>query len=327
MGRFFIGADENGMGPRLGPLVVTAVMAQVREGAERVLTQRPRGGLKQRLGDSKGLMAHGDIALGEAWSRALVEKGGGRHERVSSPAEVVDAISLDGRAELQLPCPSRTVAQCWNTKAEAFVPSEAMGDTLIKVRQDLRRLAKRGVDVIAVRSIIVCPKRLNEAVDRGQSRFVVDLHAMERLILALQKEAHFIDTRAAADLYATCGKVGGYNQYGPVFGPLSHYLHTVLEEGRPRSAYRFAGVGEVEFVRDGDDSHILVGLASLVGKYLRELLMQRVVAYYQQFDPSLPNVSGYHDPTTRKFVIATETLRHKRRVPDRCFERNSIGKR
>src|SRR4051812_13105688 len=68
---FRIGADENGLGARLGPLVVTAVLARVTEQGQRVLSRRPPKRLQADLGDSKLLVSHGDVALGEAWSRAL----------------------------------------------------------------------------------------------------------------------------------------------------------------------------------------------------------------------------------------------------------------
>ncbi|MEM6791708.1 MAG: hypothetical protein AAF928_18375 [Myxococcota bacterium] len=314
--RYLVGADENGLGPRLGPMTVTAVLARVTDEAVPLIRRRPRGGMRKRLGDSKGLVAHGNCALGEAWTRALVERGAGRQtlERPRTPAELLGAVSLDPTDVLTSPCPRHVRRQCWSVAHEDFVPAAQMGSLLRDVRGDLQRLAARGIDIVAVRSVIVCTKRLNQAFARGASRFVVDLHAMERLILHHRE-------LAGVDISAECGKVGGFGQYGKVFGPLGGRLHLVLEEGRARSAYRFPGVGDIAFVRDGDASNILVGMASLVGKYLRELLMGRIVDHYRRLDASLPVVSGYHDPVTTKFIVATEALRRRRRVPATCFER------
>src|SRR5262249_40637520 len=105
------------------------------------------------------------------------------------------------------------------------------------------------------------------------------------------------------------------------FGPLGGRLHVVLEESRARSAYHFPGVGEIAFVRDGDDSDLCVALASMVGKYVREALMARVVRFYRDHDPELPDASGYHDPMTSTFIARTALVRKKRQVPDHCFER------
>jgi hypothetical protein len=142
---------------------------------------------------------------------------------------------------------------------------------------------------------------------------------MERLILHARE-------RYGVELDVTCGKVGGYNSYPAAFGPLSGWLVSTLEEGRARSEYRVLKVGKVAFVRDADASHLLVALASLVGKWVRDLLTRRVTRYHRAHDPTLPEASGYHDPITARFVEASSLARRKREVPDACFERRSLGR-
>ena len=85
-------------------------------------------------------------------------------------------------------------------------------------------------------------------------------------------------------------------------------------------------MGQIAFVMDADDGDILVSLASLVGKYLREALMAKVVAYYKGAGLELPDASGYHDPVTAAFVETTALLRKQRRIEDDCFERRSFAK-
>ncbi len=313
-----IGADENGLGPRLGPMVVTGVLARVAPGGEQVIGRKPRGKLAERLGDSKGLVAHGDCALGEAWTRVLVARGAGRHGRGGTPDELLDAVCLDEREALTSPCPDHVAPQCWRTDGEAFAADDEIAAMLRDIGADLDKLAARGIEIVAVRSVVVCNKRLNDAVDQGKSRFVVDLHAMERLVLELQ-------AMAGCEVSAVCGKVGGYGQYSKVFGPLGGRLHAIVEETREKSAYRFPGLGDVAFVMDSDAKNILVGMASLVGKYVRELMMSRIVHHYRQSDAELPVVSGYHDPITAEFIRATRSLRKEQRIPKRCFEREKLG--
>lgn len=308
-----VGIDENGLGPRLGPLVVTAVVATTTGTGQQRVQTRPRGGAKERLGDSKRLVAYGDTALGEAWARAIARRMG--LTGATSPQALVSALSLDADDALRSLCPTaeRHERQCWSAEAEAFVAEEAL---VASVEKDLARLAARGIDVQRAAIVITCARRLNDAADRGLTRFDVDLHSMERLALDAR-------ARAGRDIVATCGKVGGYCSYPAAFGPLSGRLHAVVVEGRARSEYSIPGLGRIAFVRDADDRHMLVSMASLVGKWTRDLLMSRIVRYHREHDPGLPDASGYHDPVTSRFIEATRLTRRKRALPDDCFERRA----
>jgi hypothetical protein len=317
--RFRVGVDENGLGPRLGPMIVTAVLAEVTPEGHQAVSRKPRGKLGERLGDSKALVAHGDIALGEAWARALVERGCGQPEAGRAPRtveELVHAVSADTKEVLRAPCQGEAERQCWSAGSAPLSAGRDLVDTLCA---DLDKLADKGIRVTAVRSKIVCTRRLNDALLVGKSRFIVDLHAMEDLVLGLREVA-------GAEVRAVCGKVGGLGNYEAAFGPLAGRLRTVIEEKRASSRYSFPGVGEISFVMDADDGDLLVGLSSLVGKYVREALMGNIVAYYRAAGLPVPDASGYHDPVTGGFVELTALLRRERPIEEDCFERRRLGR-
>lgn len=312
MDAIHLGIDENGLGPRLGPLVVTAVMARTSGAGHERAQRRPRGAMRARLGDSKKLVSYGDSSLGEAWARAIARRMG--LGAADKPNALVEALSLDSGAVLRQPCPADHAEQCWNCAGEAFGADSKL---VSNVEKDLEKLALQGIDVLSVACVVTCAKRLNEGVERGLTRFHLDLHAMERL--ALHGRA-----RAGGDVLATCGKVGGFDRYPAAFGPMSGWLHAVAEEGRARSEYNVAGLGRIAFVRDADDKHLLVSMASLVGKWVRDLLMARIVRYHRLALPDLPDASGYHDPVTSRFIAATRLNRASRGVPEDCFERRAL---
>ena len=311
---FSVGIDENGLGPRLGPLVVTAVLCRTTEEGARVANARPKGAIRARLDDSKKLVSYADSGLGEAWARAIAARTG-VGKGAADPDALVHAIALDARSAMRAPCPSHHVGQCWDAHEERFEADDAL---VAKVGKDLDKLASQGVEIHGVRVAVVCTKRLNEAVVRGLSRFDVDLHTMERLVLAARHDA-------GVDIFAACGKVGGFDRYAPSFGPLSGHLHTALVEGRARSEYRVLGVGNVAFVRDADATHLLVCMASLVGKWVRDLLMRRIVRFHREAVPDLPDASGYHDPVTTRFIAASALSRKARGLDDTCFVRARLG--
>ena len=142
---------------------------------------------------------------------------------------------------------------------------------------------------------------------------------MERMALELREVA-------GEDATVVCGKVGGFAKYGDVFGPLHGRPFSVLEEGRARSAYRFPGAFDIAFVRDADATDLCVAMASLVGKYVRETLMARVVRFYQDDEPSLPDASGYYDPVTTAFVDETSLVRTRRRIPTSALSGRGGGR-
>jgi ribonuclease HII len=311
-GTVIVGVDENGLGPRLGPLVVTAITVRATGEGER-LAQRAPGRRFARVGDSKALVSYKDSTLGEAWARVLLARLG---RAARTPTEVVHGLSLDERPHLRALCPGAHEAQCWGDGGEGHGADPAL---VKRVEKDLTRLEALGIVPVDVRSVILCTRRLNDAAAAGTSRFDVDLHAMERLVLAARETA-------GEELFATCGKVGGYNQYSPAFGPLAGRLHVTLEEGRKRSEYRFPGLGNVAFLRDADASHLVVAMASLVGKWLRDVLMARVIRYHRAEDGALPEASGYHDPVTARFVDGSALNRKNRELPDVCFERRATSR-
>lgn len=308
MATFQIGADENGLGSRLGPMIVTAVLAEVDgEQGERFLSRKLPKRMREDLDDSKRLMSHTNVSIGEAWARVLTG------DTARTPAELFEQVSLEGTSKLREPCPKAAGQQCWTEQHERFDSSDEQRG---RAAQHLKSFAARGVRILEVRSSVICTQKLNDNRARGINRFVSDLHAMEQLILKLR-------SRAGAPVHAVCGKVGGIGEYAKFFGPLAGWLHATIVEGQAESAYQFPQLGRIRFVRDADAHAPLVMLASLVGKYLRELFMSRIASHYPGHDdPSLPRPSGYHDPVTAGFVERTALVRKQRRMPMTCFERD-----
>jgi ribonuclease HII len=95
----------------------------------------------------------------------------------------------------------------------------------------------------------------------------------------------------------------------------------IEHESRSESAYRVGDFGRLRFLVDADAQDPLVGLASLVGKYIREQMMARLTRFVRKIEPSVAAVSGYRDPNTAKFVAATARIRQTLGVPDDCFFR------
>jgi ribonuclease HII len=304
---FVVGADENGLGPLLGPMVATAVTVEV--GAYRAAPLRRRG---EALGiaDSKLTSGFGRMAVAEGLALALAERACGQ-----VPADVdalLAAIALDGALALRAPCPDlATARQCFS---EA-VPLPAFGGDVAAGRAALAKLEGRALRVRRVRAAIACVGAINVALAEGVSKFALDLAMFERLLLDAA-------AAAGAPVEGLCGMVGGirhYPEHTTHFEPDDYRLVASDKGGK---TYALPRVGQVRFEIKADRTHLPVALASMVGKYVRELTMARVVRFYRAIDPELTEASGYHDKRTKAFVARAERHLPLLGVRSECFQRN-----
>lgn len=301
-----VGVDENGLGPQLGPLVATALVAEVEDyDADRFRAL----GFDLAVGDSKQTSAFGRMEHAEGVALALAELEAGRVPKTFD--ELLEALSLDGVLSLRAPCPDRkTAKQCWDP--ELKLPMYE-GD-VDEGRAILRKLKRGGFRIRRLRTTLACAGVLNEALDAGRKKLQVDLNLFERLL---------IDAAASFDepLRAYCGLVGGIRNYPKYFLHFDPDAVKTVSEKKGLFEYEVDEVGSVIFEIKADDHHLPVGLASMLGKYVRELGMARIIRYYREHDEALPKASGYHDSVTKRFVEGTVELRKKLEIYNGCFRR------
>jgi ribonuclease HII len=299
-----IGVDENGLGPKLGPMVVTAALVSLTAPAAEVSTR-----LQGVVGDSKGLCAHGDMARVESLVLAILESHLGL--RPSEYDALRLALALQPEAELRALCPAGASPEvCFGARLEL----PAFGGVVdARARRDAEAVREAGMTLRSARQAYACAKALNVAKANGRSRFDVDLDLMIALAARLREEA-------GATVDAVCGKVGGRKSYAPALTAAWPLLATEVES-QAESRYEIPRFGRLRFLRDADASEPAVSLASLIGKYARELATERAHRYFRAALPTLAPCSGYHDPVTARYIDATALLRAQRGVREECFVR------
>jgi len=302
------GIDENGLGPRLGPMTTTSVTLRLsgRYDAKRLAARGLRGGLT----DSKATSSSRRMAFAESVALAIVERS---HRTIpTSAAEMLALLHLDGDRGLLEPCPdASTRAMCHGR--DLALP--AFGGDIDRGREALAPLVSgRGaVEVVAAQSVIACAGVLNREHGLGRNKLVLDLAAMERLALDAARRVGPHDVIA--------GMIGGIRDVPRYASFIPADAFERHEESRHRRSYAIDGIGSLAFEVDADATHLPVALASIVGKYLRELGMARIVDFHREVDPDLMTPSGYHDPVTARFVAASEPIRHRLAIVASCFER------
>ncbi|KPK13743.1 MAG: hypothetical protein AMJ62_14520 [Myxococcales bacterium SG8_38] len=305
-----LGVDENGLGPVLGPLVATSVTLEIPRYERSALCQR---GLSLGLTDSKESGGFGQMQFAESVALALLARLGEGPAPGSADA-VLDRVFRDGRPRLRACCPDDpTAEQCWavDLPVPAFGGDADAGQALLD-----KLIGRSSLRILDVRSRVACAGMLNAERAAGKHKFDVDFDLFEDLIAS----AHLVH---GAPLLALCGMIGGIRDYAPRFSRFDRARIETVPGRHGQRRYAIQGVGEIRFEIDADVRHLPVALASIVGKYVREISMRRIGEFYRRGDPELTLASGYRDPVTKRFIEATALLRKRFGIAQECFRREA----
>jgi hypothetical protein len=293
---WIIGIDEAGYGPHLGPFVMSSVACRVPDGAEGTsLWRMLRTAVRRRAAAADGRLLIED-------SKVVYTPGRGLFElersvlaclgplRAAGPLhQFIEWLSRGSDAELK--------PEPWY-RGDSRLPVECELDEIAKAATRLTACSgKRQVEWGNVRSIIICAKTFNNMVDVHGSKGAVLARALSELLRA-NREAY-----AGERLLFFIDKHGGRNYYYAILqSALPDHLVFAEHESMDRSDYRLVGAEqEIRLTIEprADSNHFCVALASMVSKYLRELLMGEFNRYWQTHLPELRPTAGYHGDAYR----------------------------
>ncbi len=289
----FIGTDEAGYGPNLGPLLITATVWQVEgEPAEVDLYRRLKAVVcrtpSQASPRRRLAIADSKVLYNPAQGLELLERG------VLGILSLLDCHPTDWRdiwrlldrdADLhleQLP---------WHVGYDSPLPWAADRDDLGKIGVRLRRgLSEAGVRLVAIRSTAVFPERFNAGTETCGNK----AEALSQWTLKLLAEV--LQACPAEPVMIVCDKHGGRNRYGRLLQQqFPDPLIEVHRESTAESVYRWGADPqrvEIRF-RAGGESFLPAALASMVSKYLRELAMRAFNDFWCCRVPDLKPTAGY----------------------------------
>lgn len=288
-----VGIDENGFGPQLGPLVVTASMVY----AEDIDSLR-----QSSLKESKKICASGKMEICEMIALSFYEL---LNEDVPSSAdEFLSSILIPQKDECLSPlspCSPDFPIPCW-VKAEEI--DSGIG---------YNYLEEGYINLLEIKSIALCPGRFNSRLDVFTSKHSLEYSLYEELI------SYFLEEYPRDRILFLCGRIGSTKDYSPFFKRFQ--LSSLGEKEGGETRYRLPGRGEVRFITDGDEKYFPITLSSIIGKYIRELYVEQMNRFFRSHLPHLPYCSGYRNDKTKQFIEGTKELRAKLGIPDECFLR------
>ncbi len=286
-----VGIDEAGYGPILGPLVVSSSTFSLPHNLLRAdLWQVLRNSVGNRRKRLAGRMLITDSK--KAYSRAM----GIRHlERTvlgclkclgKEPGTMVEVIEL-----LCPDCLERLGAYPWYGDAGKHYLSADSADGEIVSTVFSEDMASNGIELLDMKSYCLDVGYYNKMVASVKNKANVLFSATCGLI------QFALDKYEGDDLQIIVDRQGGRVHYRKhlqrMFGEMEL---KILRESPSDSSYEMRGGSKsmrLHFVVGADGRFLPVSLASMVSKYLRELLVENMNRYFAGFHCDLRPTAGY----------------------------------
>lgn len=316
----FIGMDEAGYGPNLGPLVLTATRWQTPIAPDAC--------------DFYGLLAlavdatsdHQGERLHLADSKLVHRGKSGFQSLERSALALLNCVGCDTRSYQSVvshlsgrPMGEENVTNATSRGVPWFVrdatlPRSAARESVDRLSALLEfQMRACGVRLLDVRSDVVIEDRFNQLLDDCGSKGVL----LSRLAFCLLREV-WTPTAPGRTLFVG-DKHGGRNRYHELLAEvLDGEMIFCLRESRDLSCYRVRET-ELRFQVQGE-RHLPVAAASIISKYLRELSMDLFNDFWREHCPDLQPTRGYPVDAIR-FRREIEATRLELGLDERLFWR------
>jgi len=311
------GIDEAGYGPTLGPLVVSATAFASHREAEDLWELLSAAVCRKAL--------KSDPRLPVADSKKVYSGGRGLNNLEATVLSFTGLLSgpCAGPLAMLHSCSPEALSrekQCaWYEGETAEAPRWTSPERLSEAAPALKACAESAeVRMVLARSMVVFAPEFNRHVRRLRNKAAVSFaHCVSllRCILDLCDED-------GAEVFVD--KQGGRNRYGYLLlRAFPQQKIRILNEGRDESVYRLTGQGKemtITFAKGAEDKQLPVALASMYSKYVRELYVTRLNAFWQQHVPDLKPTAGYPQDASR-FLQDIESARAELGIPLEQFAR------
>lgn len=296
------GIDEAGLGPILGPLVVSGIAFRVPDDRSDIClwnalsdscTSKPRDARRRVVVADSKQVHRPKKGIGPIERTALIMLASAGH-RPSTWRALLDLLSPGACAEL--------ATYPWYAKADCELPLAGsvggagidLGTQANAVRRDY---GLKGLTFLGVCCEPLPAGRYNQLVERTRNKSVVLMGQTLRVIDRIIRMAPAEPVRIVVD------RLGARMRYREALtDSLPGGAFAILEESETRSAYRFTWTDrtcEIEFTTGADGADFCVALASMYSKYVRELYMHQFNAYWSSRMPGLRPTAGYYTDAHR----------------------------
>lgn len=308
---FIVGIDEAGLGPLLGPLVISAVGLHISDGladadlwellSEAINRSPKRHSSKVVIADSKKLYRGGRGNLPYLERGSLVGYFLFYNELPQSLRDFIDKICIDSKVYNR---------HKWYSFTDIPLPYVLTQDSIeLSCSLLAQCLANMNARFSYLKAIVITEGRFNELVDSIGNKSEIVFSQLIRLI---------------ADIIGSSVSDGRIRIYIDRQGSRKSYLEgllksfpeyniRVLTETESESRYILSSERKevlLGFLTRGENRSFLISWASIVSKYIRELFMRLFNEYWQSHLPQLRPTAGYF-VDGKRFIADIECVLRK----------------
>jgi hypothetical protein len=286
-----VGIDEAGFGPILGPLVVSSsTFSLPRQFLASDLWQVLRKSVGNRRKRLAGRLLIADSK--KAYSKSLGIMG--LERTVLAALRCLGAEPTTLTELLMVLCPTcigRLRDYPWHKGIDESCLSTDVADARIASVVFADDLSANGMGLLEIKSDCLDVAHYNKMVSAVKNKASVLFTATAGLI-------DWACSRFGGDdLQVLVDRQGGRTHYRKVLQRMFPGMElTILRESQAASSYELRASGKrmrLHFTVGADDRFLPVSLASMVSKYIRELLIGDMNRYFAGFDADLKPTAGY----------------------------------
>mgnify|MGYP000533689491 CR=1 FL=1 len=291
-----IGIDEAGYGPLLGPMVVSAVAMELPDGLLRadlwqVLSKAvsaQKKGLTGRLliTDSKkaysrtsgiNTLRRSVLASLSAWNNG--------HTPMTTAGDVLGIICPDLLDRISI--------YPWYENMHTHSLGHDVSDISIAAGMLRKSLTENNSNIVSIRTKCLDVDLYNERVGRVKNKSRVLFTELCSLIY----EAFETDLTGSGPMQVVVDRQGGRVHYErELLRMFNGFSLSVIRQDPAMSSYelsRGSKTMRIHFCMKADAKYLLVSLASMVSKYVREIMMEALNAYFCHHCSDLKPTAGY----------------------------------
>jgi ribonuclease HII len=299
------GIDEAGYGPILGPLVVSATAFSIPDSLLKAdLWQLLRKSIAAQKKHLAGRLLITDSK--KAYSRAA---GIGHIQKTTlAVLRCLGAEPSDLNGLLTFLCPDcleRLRTYPWYCDVEPVPLAADHTDIRIASEVFASDMKQRGISLLTIQSHCLDVGHYNKLITTVKNKASVLFSTTAALIKSVWDNSNDGNIQIIVD------RQGGRSRYRRNLQRMFSYLQlAVINESKDKSSYELKAANRrmrIHFVTKADQRYMPVCLASMVSKYVRELLVARINRYFLSRHAELCPTAGYFKDG-RRFIADIKTL-------------------